>query len=104
MILYNVTIKIENQVAQNWLDWMELKHIKDVLATGMFESALLMRLQTQDDDDQHSTFCVQYTATDMDKINHYQQAFAPALQAEHSHRYQGKFVAFRSYLEVLAKF
>ena len=36
MIIYNVTVKIDHSVHQEWLDWMKNNHIQDVIKTGHF--------------------------------------------------------------------
>ena len=32
MIVYSVTVNIENEVHDDWLSWMKNKHIPDVMA------------------------------------------------------------------------
>ncbi len=44
MIIYNVTININHDVHDNWLDWMRSVHIPDVMATGMFLESKMLRL------------------------------------------------------------
>ncbi len=44
MIIYNVTINIDESVHDEWLQWMQTKHIKDVLNTGCFTSARLVKV------------------------------------------------------------
>ena len=46
MILYNVTINIDNSVHDIWLNWMQEKHIPEVLSTGKFSSARLIKVLT----------------------------------------------------------
>ena len=36
MIIYNVTINIEEAATAEWLAWMQETHIPDVIATGKF--------------------------------------------------------------------
>ncbi len=36
MIIYNVTVKIDNDVVAEWLNWMQTVHIPDVMQTGYF--------------------------------------------------------------------
>jgi hypothetical protein len=36
MILYNVTVKIEADAQEDWLQWMKSTHIPDVMDTGLF--------------------------------------------------------------------
>jgi len=36
MIMYNVTVMVEEDLATAWLDWMNQTHIPEVMATGFF--------------------------------------------------------------------
>ena len=42
MILYNVTINIHESVHDQWMQWMQEKHIKEMLATGKFTAARIL--------------------------------------------------------------
>lgn len=97
MIIYNVTVQVEAAISQEWQSWMQEHHIPAVMATGKFLSHELFRLM--DDREDHHTFAVQYRCSGMDELLSYQEVHAPALQAEHRERYDGRFVAFRSLLE-----
>jgi hypothetical protein len=52
-------------------------------------------------DDEGATYSVQYTFNTMEEIEAYQKNHAPRLQAEHSKRYEGKYAAFRTLLEIV---
>ena len=49
MILYNITINIDSNVANVWLDYMKTKHISDVLKTGLFIKCKLCRIHAEED-------------------------------------------------------
>lgn len=99
MILYHVTVKIDNDVRQDWLTWMKNVHIPDVMDTGRFESYRITRMISDEDDG--TTFSIQYTAKDMGAIDQYLSNEAPSLQADHTRRYEGKFVAYRTFHHIL---
>lgn len=99
MIVYNVTVKVDWEVADDWLQWMQEIHIPDVMATGYFISNRLMRLLGVDDTEGPS-FAVQYTLNNMDDYNEYQQKCAPALQKEHTERYRDRALAFRTIMKI----
>ena len=44
MLIYNVTIQVEQSVAADWLEWMQQVHIPEVLQSGLFTSHQLCRL------------------------------------------------------------
>jgi len=100
MIIYNVTVKVVPEINVEWLEWMQTKHIPDVMKTGQFQSHRLCKLMEKDESDGF-TYAIQYLATDMSTIFNYQEKYAPALQKEHKDRYEGKFVAFRSFLRII---
>lgn len=99
MIIYNVTVNIEDDVHDVWLEWMKQNHIPDVLATGKFTDARICKLLV--DEQQGTTYTVQYTCDTMDDYNDYQSNHAPRLQKEHLNKFEGKFVAFRSIMKVV---
>ena len=49
MILYNVTINIHESVHDQWMGCMQEKHIKEVLATGKFSSARMVKVLVEED-------------------------------------------------------
>ncbi|HMQ68990.1 MAG TPA: DUF4286 family protein [Ignavibacteria bacterium] len=98
MILYNVTINVDDSINEEWLEWMKSKHIPDVLATGMFIDSKIFRVRSEDDG---FTYSIQYFLNTMEDYNKYQKDFAPKLQAEHTEKYKNKFVAFRTLMELV---
>jgi hypothetical protein len=100
MLLYNVTVKIDQQIAEEWLSWMRSVHIPDVLATGCFQEHRLARLLSMEEEDD-PTFTIQYLCPNQETLNRYFEDHAPALQRTHKERYHERFVAFRSIMEIL---
>lgn len=99
-IIYNVTIQIEKDVAEEWLSWMKEVHIPEVMNTGMFESYQISRIIKEHPEG--VSFAVQYICQDMKTLHQYQINYAPKLQAKHTNRYKEKFVAFRTLMEIVA--
>ena len=102
MILYNVTVSIDPAIQDDWLQWMRETHIPDVMRTGMFLQAQINQVLSEEDTG--VTFAIQYTCESKEMLDQYQSVFAPALQAEHTQRYNGKFGAFRTLLQIIEKF
>ena len=101
MIIYNVTVNVEEDIHTDWIDWMKTTHIPDIMNTGLFiENKICKVLSTQEDETGH-TYAIQYTCANMEDLEEYQQKHAAALQKKHLDRYSGKFVAFRSLLKVV---
>ncbi|AKD02690.1 DUF4286 domain-containing protein [Pontibacter korlensis] len=102
MILYNETVSVDNTVADEWLQWMKEVHIPTVMETGFFLSNQISRLMHEVAND-GTTYAVQYTCRSLDDLEEYQREHASEIDSRHDQRYQGKYVVFRSMLEVVAK-
>ena len=101
-ILYNVTVSVDVNVSEKWLDWMEKVHIPDVLNTGLFIEAKLSRVLAEEEGGK--TYAVQYLLESMDDYNRYKENHAGFLQEEHQKLFADSTVAFRTLLEVKASF
>ncbi|SFG63632.1 DUF4286 family protein [Pedobacter insulae] len=99
MLLYNVTVIIEDAVADEWLQWMKEIHVPEVLATEKFVSNRLLKVV--DSPNEGTTFCSQYIAETLEDYEDYQANFAPALQAKVQAKFENRFVAFRSLMEFI---
>ena len=99
MILYNVTLILEDSAAQEWLQWMQEIHMPKVMATGKFVSNRILKVL--DSPNEGVTYCAQYIADDLDNYNAYQQLHAPALQEELNERFKNRFVAYRTLMEFI---
>ncbi|MCC6689969.1 MAG: DUF4286 family protein [Bacteroidia bacterium] len=97
MIVYSVTINIENDVHDEWLRWMKEMHIPAVMKTGCFINSKMLRLLS--DEPQGQTYSMQYTANSMTDYETYITTHAPALRKDFNERFPNKFVAFRTLLE-----
>jgi hypothetical protein len=101
MIIYNVTINVDDDIHDDWLKWMKEKHIPDVMSTGKFIDYKICKVLTRQEDEVGTTYAIQYTCNSINDYELYQKEDAPRLQEEHSIRYKNKFVAFRTLLELV---
>lgn len=99
MIVYNVTVNIENEVETEWVKWMKEIHIPEVMETGMFINNRFLKLLNEVEGNTGTTYAIQYTCESPNELQEYLEVHAPALQKKHTDRYEGKFVAFRTFLE-----
>jgi hypothetical protein len=100
MYLYNVTVNVEDDVHDEWVNWMKSKHIPDVMATGCFVANRMLKLLSEIENN-GTTYSLQYYFNRMEEYVRYQDKFARALQAEHTEKFKDKFVAFRTLLEIV---
>lgn len=86
---------------EEWKSWMINTHIPDVMATGAFESYQLTKVITEGSEG-GTTFAIQYLSPSNEEYERYQMQHAPKLQDEHQQKYNGKFGAFRTLMEVIS--
>jgi len=99
MIIYNVTVNIDDNVHLEWVEWMKNEHIPKVMATGYFLENRMCRLMVEEESG--TSYTIQYTLKNMADYEEYVKLHARALQKEHADKYHDKFVAFRSLMEVV---
>jgi len=81
---------------------MRTAHIPEVMATGCFLESRLSRLHGEEEGG--VTYAITYVCYSQEKLDQYAKEFAPALQSDHSERFNGRFAAFRTTLSVIEHF
>jgi phosphoribosylamine-glycine ligase len=102
MIIYNVTINIHESVHNQWMKWMQEKHINDVLATGKFTTARMVKVLIEEEMG-GATYSIQYTTDSKETLERYYQEDAPRLKAEGQGLFGDKLLAFRTELELISE-
>ena len=100
MIIYNVTIKVDNQVADAWVQWMKSEHMADLMGTGLFVDCHLCKLLDQDETE-GVTYSAQYFCSDMEQYNNYIDKYAQQMRDNSNKHFGGKFIAFRTLMEII---
>lgn len=99
MVLYNVTVNIDQDIEAEWKSWMQEIHIPEVLETGFFLKHRMLKLLNEQPDATGPTYAIQYELENIGKLDTYLEQHAPALQKKHQDRYGDKCMAFRTVLE-----
>lgn len=101
MIIYNVTINIHESVHDQWMNWMQNKHIADVLATGKFTSARMVKVLVEEEMG-GVTYSIQYTTDCKETLQRYYDEDADRLREEGLRLFGDKMLAFRTELELVS--
>jgi len=102
MIIYNVTLHIEDSIHQEWLDWIK-NHIPQVLSTGKFTEARFTKVLV-DTEKEGTTYSIQYKANSRKDLDDYLSHYAPQLKKEGLEKFGDKMLAFRTELEIMDEF
>lgn len=102
MIIYNVTIHVEDSIHYDWLFWIK-PHIKDVLATGKFISAKMTKVLVEEETE-GTSYSIQYTAKNRADLEAYYTEDAPRLRKDAIAKFGTKMLAFRTELLLIEEF
>lgn len=100
MIIYNVTVKVDPSIANAWLNWIKEEHVGEILGTGCFTNAKIMKL-LETDDSEGPTYAIQYFAESKSNYNLYIDKYAAAMRQKSFEKWGNKFIAFRSVMQVV---
>ena len=100
MIIYNVTSNIQESVHEQWLDWMQHTHIPEVLATGKFTKARLVKVLI-DEEMGGVTYSVQFYTESKAMLEKYYEENAPKLREETAKMFGDSVVSFRTELQII---
>jgi Domain of unknown function (DUF4286) len=100
MIVYNITIKITNTIHNDWLQWLKDEHVTEVVQTGCFTHATILRL-LEVDDTEGPTYAIQYFAESKALYNNYIEKHAAAMRQKSFDKWGNQFIAFRSVMQVV---
>jgi len=99
-LIYNVTTKVDQSIAPQWLAWMKDEHIPDLIATGCFTDALILQI-TEVDDSEGPTYAVQYSSPSRALYNRYIEMYSVSMQKKAEARWGALTISFRTVLRVV---
>ena len=100
MFIYNITIKVNRPISDQWMKWQMEEHIPDIMATELFNDYKVYRLHDQDDSES-LTFIFQFHTSDRNNYDQYIKEHAPRLREKTFQKWRDGFIAFRSLLETV---
>ncbi len=98
MLVYNVTINVDDDIHDQWVDWITSEHIPDVIATKCFKNYSMHRMLSPEPEE-GTTYVIQYVCDSVEDYERYQIEHAALLQNAHKEKFDGKFTAIRSLME-----
>lgn len=98
MILYNITINIDQEREYEFVEWMKYEYLPKVMQTGLFFEKRFFRLLQEENGD-GVNFSAQFFAEGMEDLEFFQQKYGQVLREEFVEKFGSQFVSFRSVLE-----
>jgi len=100
MIIYNYTVKVDPHIADDWLNWCYQDHIPEVIATGCFYHARILKMLDTDFSD-GTTFTIQFSAESKGQYNFYIEKFSIEIQQKSVEKWGDHLVSFSSVMQVI---
>ena len=99
-VVYNVTVKVQHNIANQWLQWLIHEHAPQIIATNCFTKFTALKL-LEHDDEEGSTYVVQYFSENIEGYNRYITEFSEQFRKISFEKWGNRFIAFRTVMEVL---
>ena len=97
MILYNITVAVDDAIHDDWFKWMKEIHIPEVMATNKFKDCKMFKVLLNKED--ATTYSIQYFTESMAELQLYQAIHAEELRTKHTEMFGESAVSFRTVLE-----
>ncbi|SOD20464.1 DUF4286 family protein [Pedobacter xixiisoli] len=100
MLLFNVTVIVEEASAADWLSWMKEVHIPQLMETESFVSHRLLKIV--DSPNEGVSYCVQFIAESEEKHQSFLALHEKQFIADIYAKYPNKLVVFSTLMEFVA--
>jgi hypothetical protein len=94
-----MTVNVDEDIAKEWLHWMQETYLPTVMNTGHFQKQRILRLLNEQPDATGITYAVQYETTSLSELEQYLNEHAGKHQQMQMTRFGQKCVAFQTVLE-----
>ncbi len=100
MYIYNITTKVHASIQEQWVEWMKMHHIPQMMATGCFTESQFVRI-LELDDSEGPTYATQFKSDSKADYNRYISLYAPELRKDSLSKWGEKIIGFRTLMELV---
>lgn len=98
MLLYNITINIDKELSNKWLNWMKQDYLIAAKETGLLQESRVMQLLFQEHME-GITYSVQLYFENQSKLDLYKSKHEDQIHQTLYKEFPQKFVEFKTLLE-----
>lgn len=98
MLIFNITVKVENQILEEWMQWQKEIYIPEMIATGCFYDHRFYELLEHEEED-GKTFVIQFYANSKSDYDNYIESFAMQLGLKSAEKWNDGVISFRTLLQ-----
>ncbi|MEO6330814.1 MAG: DUF4286 family protein [Ginsengibacter sp.] len=100
MFVYNLTVKVNNTILHNWIQWLKGEHIPEVMATNLFVETKFLKL-LEPDDSEAATFTLQCFTDSREKYNKYIAIYSNILTEKALQKWGDNFISFGTFMQTV---
>ena len=100
MILYNITVIIDEGIETEWLKWINETFIPEALSSNLLVSSRVLKVL--DSPNEGITYCLQFISDSIENYNEFKDIHAPALLNSHALKFENQFVFFSTIMEFVS--
>ena len=100
MIIYNVSVTLNQNIHSKWIEWIRNDHIPEVLSTRLFTKAVLSRIISN----KELTYSIAYYAENSTKLESYKKNYSNQLIQKSFEKFGDSALSFRTELEFIDEF
>ncbi len=98
MILFSLTVNIDNDVKEEWLEWMKQTFIPSLWLTGFFVEKRFLKLLNEEEGN-GTTFSLQLTLSNLESLRNFEADHLYDFRKMLYGKYAGRLVDFYTVLE-----
>ncbi len=99
MILYNITVIIEEEIETDWLKFINHTFVPDALSSNLLISNRILRVI--DSPNEGVTYCLQFIADTLENYNQFKDVYASQLFDAHALKFKDQAVFFSTLMEFI---
>ncbi len=99
MILYNITVIIDEEIETDWLKFINHTFVPDALSGNLLISNRILRVI--DSPNEGVTYCLQFISDSLDNYNQFKDLYASDLLEAHASRFKDQAVCFSTIMEFI---
>jgi hypothetical protein len=99
MILYNITVIIDEGIEGEWLNWINQTFIPNAMSTNLLASSRLLKVL--DSPNEGVTYCLQFITDNIGNYNDFKNLHAAEILDAHALEFKNKSVFFSSVMEFI---
>jgi hypothetical protein len=97
MVLYNLTIIIEEDIDLEWRNWIKSTFIPKISDTSLFISHRILKVLSSPNEG--ITYCIQFVAESADQYDQFVSNHAHAIMELHTQKFNNRCVSFSTLME-----